>query len=50
VIVDTTVQEKAIAYPVDSPLLEIDRHKVVAAAQPMGIVFKQTFSPRKARR
>lgn len=35
-IVDTTVQEKAIAHPVDLRLLEITRHKVVAAA-------KQTF-------
>ncbi len=32
VIVDTTVQEKAIAHPVDSRLLEIARHKVVSAA------------------
>ena len=31
VIVDTTVQEKAIAHPVDSRLLEIARHKVVSA-------------------
>ena len=29
VIVDTTVQEKAMAHPVDSRLLEIARHKVV---------------------
>jgi IS5 family transposase len=33
VIVDITVQEKAIAHPVDSRLLEIARHKVVAAAR-----------------
>lgn len=33
VIVDTTVQEKAIAHPVDSRLLEIARHKVVVAAR-----------------
>ena len=32
VIVDTTVQEKAIAHPVNSRLLEIARHKVVSAA------------------
>ncbi len=43
VIVDTTVQEKAIAHPVDSRLLEIARHKIVAAAQRAGIVLKQTF-------
>ena len=44
VIVDTTVQEKAIAHPVDSRLLEIARHKVVAAARRAGIGFKQTFA------
>ena len=44
VIVDTTVQEKAIAHPVDSRLLEIARHKVVGAAKRAGIVLKQTFA------
>ena len=29
VIVNTTVQEKAMAHPVDSRLLEMSRHKVV---------------------
>jgi transposase, IS5 family len=43
VIVDTTVQEKAIAHPVDSRLLEISRHKVVSAAKRVGIQLKQTF-------
>jgi IS5 family transposase len=43
VIVDTTVQEKAIAHPVDSRLLEIARHKVVSAARRAGIQLKQTF-------
>lgn len=43
VIVDSTVQEKAIAHPVDSRLLEIARHKVVKAAKSVGIVLKQTF-------
>ena len=42
-IVDTTVQEKASAHPVDSRLLEIARHKVVAAAKRAGITLKQTF-------
>jgi IS5 family transposase len=42
-IVDTTVQEKAIAHPVDSRLLEIARAKVVQAAQRVGIALKQTF-------
>lgn len=44
VIVDTTVQEKAIAHPVDSRLLEIARHKVVSAAKRCGIGLKQTFA------
>jgi IS5 family transposase len=43
VIVDTTVQEKAIAHPVDSRLLEIARHKVVQAAKAVGIELKQTY-------
>jgi transposase, IS5 family len=43
VIVDSTVQEKAIAHPVDSRLLEIARHKVVKGAKGVGIVLKQTF-------
>ena len=37
VIVDSTVQDKAIAHPVDSRLLEIARHKVVSAAKRAGI-------------
>ncbi len=44
VIVDTTVQEKAIAHPVDSRLLEIARHKVVGAARRAGIALKQTYA------
>lgn len=44
VIVDSTVQEKAIAHPVDSRLLEIARHKVVSAAKRAGITLKQTFA------
>ena len=44
VIVDTTVQEKAITHPVDSRLLEIARHKVVSAAKRSGISLKQTFA------
>jgi transposase, IS5 family len=44
VIVDTTVQEKAIAHPVDSGLLEIARRKVASAAKRCGIVVKQTFA------
>ena len=44
VIVDTTVQSKAIAHPVDSRLLEIARHKVVSAAKRAGIALKQTYA------
>lgn len=44
VIVDSTVQEKAIAHPVDSRLLEIARHQVVKAAKAAGIMLKQTFA------
>jgi IS5 family transposase len=44
IIVDSTVQEKAIAHPVDSRLLDIARAKVVQAARQAGIALKQTFS------
>ena len=44
VIVDTTVQEKAIAHPTDSRLLEIARHKVASSAKRAGIQLKQTFA------
>lgn len=44
VIVDTTVQEKAIAFPVDSRLLDIARHKIVAHAKRCGIALRQTFA------
>jgi IS5 family transposase len=44
VIVDTTVQEKAIAFPTDSRLLEVARYQVVKAAKFAGIVLKQTFA------
>ena len=43
-IVDSTVQAKAIAHPVDSRLLEIARHKVVSAAKRCGIALKQTYA------
>lgn len=43
IIVDSTVQEKAIAHPTDSRLLEIARYKVVQAAKQAGIALKQTF-------
>lgn len=44
VIVDSTVQEKAIAHPVDSRLLEITRAKVVQVAKQAGIALKHTFA------
>jgi len=44
VIVDSTVQEKAIAFPTDSRLLEVARYQVVKAAKFAGIALKQTFA------
>ena len=44
VIVDSTVQHKAIAHPTDSRLLETARAKLVEAAKDTGIDLKQTFS------
>ena len=41
---DSTVQEKAIAHPTDSRLLEIARIKLVGAAKDAGIALKQTFA------
>jgi transposase, IS5 family len=43
VIVDTTVQEKAVAYPTDSRLLEVTREKTARLAARAGIKLKQTF-------
>jgi IS5 family transposase len=44
VIVDSTVQHKAIAHPTDSRLLEIARAKLVDAAKGVGIALKQTHA------
>ena len=44
VVVDSTVQEKAVAHPTDSRLLETARAKLVQAAQGTGIELKQTFA------
>ena len=44
VIIDTTVQEKAIAHPVDSRLLEIARSKIVQVAKRSGITLKQNYA------
>ena len=43
VIVDSTVQEKAIAHPTDSRLLEVARRKLVRLAQRSGLVLRQTY-------
>lgn len=43
-IVDSTVQEKAIAHPTDSKLLETARSKVVEVAKANGIELKQTYA------
>ncbi len=42
VIVDTTVQEKAIAHPTDSRLLEVARKKLVLLAKRHGIALRQS--------
>lgn len=44
VIVDTTVQEKAITYPTDSRLLEVARKKLVRLAKRHGIALRQTYA------
>ena len=43
-MVDTTVQEKAIAHPTDGHLLEVARRKVVAAVKRCATALKQTFA------
>ena len=43
VIVDTTVQEKAIAHPTDSRLLEVARRKLVLLSRRNGIGLRQTY-------
>ncbi len=40
VIVDTTVMEKAVAYPTDSRLLEVARHKLVKIAKQHHVALK----------
>jgi len=42
IIVDSTVQEKAIAHPTDSRLLEVAREKIARLAKRAGIALKQT--------
>ncbi|SOD58018.1 Transposase DDE domain-containing protein [Pseudoxanthomonas wuyuanensis] len=43
VIVDTTVQEKAIAHPTDSRLLEVARRKLVLLSRRNGLQLRQTY-------
>lgn len=42
-IVDSTVQDKAIAYPTDSRLLEVARTRLVRLAQRARLALKQTY-------
>lgn len=44
VVVDTTVQEKAVAYPTDSRLLEVARAKIALLARRLGLELKQTYA------
>ena len=44
VVADSTVQEKAIAHPNDTRLLEIARRKLVQAAKDAGVDLKQSFA------
>jgi len=44
VIVDTTVQEKAVAHPSDSRLLEVARARIAQLATRAGIKLKQSYA------
>ncbi len=43
VIVDTTVEEKAIAFPTDSRLLEVARSKIARLARRAGLKLRQSY-------
>lgn len=45
VIVDSTVQEKAIAYPTDSKLLNRGREQLVKLATEAGMTLRQNYKP-----
>lgn len=47
-IVDTTVQEKAVAHPSDSRLLEVARAKIAQLTTQAGIKLKQSYAPATA--
>lgn len=52
IVVDSTVQEKDVAYPTDSRLLEVDREKLVEVTAEEGIRLRQSYArvgPRLAR-
>ena len=44
VIVDTTVQEKAVAYPTDSRLYEAARRRLVTLTKQHGVVLRQNYN------
>ena len=44
IIVDTTVMEKAVAYPIDSRLLERGRQHLVKLAGTLGITLRQNYN------
>lgn len=44
VVIDSTVQEKAIAHPNDARLLEVARRKLVQTAKEAGVELKQSFA------
>ena len=46
VVVDTTVQEKHIAYPTDSKLYDQSRRQLVKLAHELGITLRQTYQKR----
>jgi len=50
VIVDTTVQEKAIAHPTDSRLLEVARAKITRLAKWAGLKLRRSSALARARR
>jgi len=44
ILVDSTVQAKAIAYPTDTRLLEVTRLKLVGLAERLNVALKQTYA------
>lgn len=44
IIIDTTVMEKAVAYPTDSRLLERSRQHLVKLAKSLGITLRQNYN------